>query len=207
MVIIKEVTPDPLPMCLSPLTHQRPSRSRTAVARVAMTSPPPPGSDEMVPNHSPAFAADRTRWRCSRQASGSAGDSSGSSSHIASTVGCIVATSATDGSARAKVRNIAPTKRVDRCAPCHTPPISAGTPVNVRPASCNVAKSAGSSARRPSLPKSADHRSATAFTFFPTEAMSIFMSPKPRASCVATQRQSMRLVLLCGSVWHDRAGR
>jgi class 3 adenylate cyclase len=64
---MKEVTPDPLPICLSPVRRQAPSLPFSAVARIAIRSPPPPGSDEMVPNQCPAFAAVSTRSRCSRQ--------------------------------------------------------------------------------------------------------------------------------------------
>ena len=99
-VIMKEVTPDPLPICLSPVRRQAPSLPFSAVARVAIRSPPPPGSDEMVPNQCPAFAAVSTRSRCSRQAFGSTGGSTGSSSHRASRVGWMVATNATEGSTR-----------------------------------------------------------------------------------------------------------
>ena len=177
-VIMKEVTPDPLPICLSPVRRQAPSLPFSAVARVAIRSPPPPGSDEMVPNQCPAFAAVSTRSRCSRQAFGSTGGSTGSSSHSASTVGCMVATNATEGSTRARVRNIAPVGRVDRAPLCHTPPISSGTPVRVRPASRSVAKSALSSARRSSLAaNSDDHPAATAAIFFWTKVMSISLSP------------------------------
>jgi hypothetical protein len=175
---MKEVTPDPLPICLSPVRRQAPSLPFSAVARVAIRSPPPPGSDEMVPNQCPAFAAVSTRSRCSRQAFGSTGGSTGSSSHSANTVGCMVATNATEGSTRARVRNIAPVGRVDRAPLCHTPPISSATPVRVRPASRSVAKSALSSALRSSLAaNSNDHPAATAAIFFWTKVMSISQSP------------------------------
>ena len=87
---MKEVTPDPLPICLLPVSRQALSLPFSAVARVAIRSPPPPGSDEMVPNQCPAFAEVSTRSRCSRQAFGSTGGSTGSSSHSASTVGCML---------------------------------------------------------------------------------------------------------------------
>src|SRR4249919_1398115 len=90
----------------------------------------------------------------------------------------MVATNATEGSTRARVRNIAPVGRVDRAPLCHTPPIASGTPVRVRPASRSVAKSALSSALRSSLAaNSDDHPAATAAIFFWTKVMSISQSP------------------------------
>jgi hypothetical protein len=58
------------------------------------------------------------------------------------------------------------------------PPISLGTPVNIRPASFSIAKSVGSSAHRFNLVAiSDDHPFATASTFFWTEVTSIFATP------------------------------
>ena len=66
-----------------------------------LMSPPLPGSDVIVPHCSPAAALAKTACRCSSQ---SGCDGSDVESQNPSTVGCIVDTRATDGSADARRR-------------------------------------------------------------------------------------------------------
>ena len=74
VVIIRSVTPKPLPKCLSPVTaYESPARnasasSGAATARVRLMSPPLPGSEVIVPHWSPATALANTARRCSSHA-------------------------------------------------------------------------------------------------------------------------------------------
>ena len=107
VVIIRSVIPNPLPKCLSPVTaYDRPARNGcasvgVAIDRVRAMSPPLPGSDVIVPHCSPAAALAKTACRCSSQ---SGCDGSDVESQNPITVGCIVDTRATDGSADARRR-------------------------------------------------------------------------------------------------------
>ena len=82
----------------------------------------------------------QTASRCSVHASRLG---SGLASQKASTAGCIEATSATDGSAAASVRNTSQIGRVVSATLRHSPPPSSGTATSRNPASFSRAKSAG----------------------------------------------------------------
>ena len=152
VVIMYEVTPEPLPKCLSPViwyvapgNGPSPSPSGCAPALVRRMSPPLPGSDVIVPHCSPAAAVANAAVRCCVHLDC---PSSGRASQKPRTAACIEATRATEGSAAASVRSTSQIGRVLAPTLRHRPPMSSGTATRRNPACASRSKSPLSRPRR-----------------------------------------------------------